>query len=423
VRIDRLIIQNFSGFESREFEFNPHFNLLVGANATGKTSVLDALSVAVGSWFLGVRGYTKTLGIDIDEVRVVPHLFQDAYSFEKQFPSRIEAHGVVMGKNILWARELSREGGKTSSHEAQNISNIAIEAEMGVRAGEKVTLPLICTYGTERLWFEATHRRNKKKEISKTELPSRLDGYRDCIDFTIQESSLLDWIRAEVSASQQLKKDTIALKVVKRAIIRCVEGALSLYYDERYKDLIIDIEHYGHQLFRNLSDGQRIMLTLAGDLVKRATTLNPHLGEQVLEQTSGVVIIDELDLHLHPKWQRHVIRDLRETFPAIQFVATTHSPQLIGEARPEEVILLGKGPSNPAQSFGMDSNWILKHVMGADEQDERIKARLAEVEKLIYSFRLEAAKTKIDELRAEIGAHPDLTRFSARIDRFEKKAQ
>jgi len=97
-----------------------------------------------------------------------------------------------MGKNILWARELSREGGKTSSHEAQNISNIAIEAEMGVRAGEKVTLPLICTYGTERLWFEATHRRNKKKEISKTELPSRLDGYRDCIDFTIQESSLLD---------------------------------------------------------------------------------------------------------------------------------------------------------------------------------------------------------------------------------------
>jgi len=64
----------------------------------------------------------------------------------------------------------------------------------------------------------------------------------------------------------------------------------------------------------------------------------------VLEQTSGVVIIDELDLHLHPKWQRHVIRDLRETFPAIQFVATTHSPQLIGEARPEEVILLGKGP-------------------------------------------------------------------------------
>jgi len=58
--------------------------------------------------------------------------------------------------------------------------------------------------------------------------------------------------QAEVSASQQLKKDTIALKVVKRAIIRCVEGALSLYYDERYKDLIIDIEHYGHQLFRNL---------------------------------------------------------------------------------------------------------------------------------------------------------------------------
>jgi predicted ATP-binding protein involved in virulence len=424
VRIDHLTVQNFDGFESREFTFNQHFNLLVGDNATGKTSVLDALSVAIGSWFLGIRGYESALGIDGAEVRVIAYPYQDRYSFEKQFPSKIVARGFVMGKNLTWERELSREGGRTTTAQAQSIRDTASDAERKVRSGEEVMLPLICTYGTERLWFEATHRKRKKPEELRTTLPSRLDGYRDCIDFTIQESSLLDWIRAEASAGEQRREETVAYRAVKAAIIGCVEGAKSLYYDERYRDLVVDMDLQGHQMFKNLSDGQRIVLTLIGDLVRRATTLNPQLGDNVLSKIPGVVLIDELDLHLHPKWQRHIIRDLRETFPSIQFIATTHSPQLVGEAQPEEVILLSdQGPLNPAQSFGMDSNWILKHVMGASERDVTIKAKLEEVEKLVDDLQIETAQAKVDELRSEIGNHPDLVRFAARVDRFAKKGQ
>lgn len=201
-----------------------------------------------------------------------------------------------------------------------------------------------------------------------------------------------------------------------------MEGAESLYYDERYKDLVVSFEQFGHQLFKNLSDGQRIVLTLVGDLVRRATTLNPNLADHVLRKTPGVVLIDELDLHLHPTWQRRIIHDLKTTFPSIQFIATTHSPQLIGEALPEEVIRLGVDDStSPAQSFGMDSNWILKNVMGADERDSGVKVKLQEVEQLINDMKLETAQTKVDELRSEIGNHPDLVRFSARIDRFAGK--
>lgn len=425
MRIDHLTIENFNGFDRREFDFNPHFNLLVGDNATGKTSVLDALSIALGSWFLGIPGYASVLGIDAREVRVVAHPHQDSCTFEKQFPSRIGTCGLVLGRDLKWTRELSREGGKTSSVDAKTISTVATEAQARVRSGEEITLPLICTYGTERLWFEATHRKSKKGEGGKVRLPSRLDGYLDCINFTIQESALLDWIRAETSASiQNPPSETIALRVVKRAIVGCVEGATSLYYDERYKDLVVNFEQDGHQLFQNLSDGQRIVLTLVGDLVKRATTLNPHLADHVLEQTPGVVLIDELDLHLHPRWQRHIIRDLRTTFPSIQFIATTHSPQLIGEAQPEEVILLGgREPENPPQSYGMDSNWILRHVMGADDREATVKAKLQEVEKLIKSFELQTAQAQVDELRAEIGPHPDLVRLSARIDRLAEKSR
>jgi predicted ATP-binding protein involved in virulence len=426
VRIDHLTIQNFRGFELSEFEFNPHFNLVVGDNATGKTSVLDALSIAVGSWFLGMPGYVKVPGISSDEVRVIAHPYQDVYSFDKQFPSRIQARGIVMGQALIWTRELSRVGGRTTSTSAQNVSSAATEAEVRARDGENITLPLICAYGTERLWFETTHRKSAKSKSHNNVLPSRLDGYRDCIDFTIKESALLDWIRAEVSASQQRGSETLALRVIKQAIVDCVEGAESLYYDERYKDLVVSIKSYGQQLFQNLSDGQRIMLTLVGDLAKRATTLNPHLGGKALEETPGIVTIDELDLHLHlhPKWQRHVIHDLKATFPSLQFIATTHSPQLIGEALPEEVVRLGqREPSHPAQSFGMDSNWILRHVMGAEDRDREVKVKLDEIESLINSFHLDTAQSKIDELRSAIGNHPDLVRFSARIDRFSRKAQ
>jgi predicted ATP-binding protein involved in virulence len=422
VRIDNLTVKNFNGFDHREFVFNPNFNLLVGDNATGKTSVLDALSVAVGSWFIGLRGYAVPPGITQQQVHVVARPYQDVYTFEKQFPSRIEARGFVMGKSVAWTRELSREGGRTRSPNVKGISDAASEAERGARAGEGITLPLICTYGTERLWFEASHRKRAKEEVSKPTLPSRLDGYRDCFDFTIQESSLLAWIRAEVSAGQERRVETIVYKVAREAIIRCVEGAESLYYDERYKDLVVGFKQFGHQLFKNLSDGQRIVLTLVGDLVRRATTLNPNLADHVLEKTPGVVLVDELDLHLHPTWQRRIIRDLKSTFPSIQFIATTHSPQLIGEALPEEVIRLGgEVPTSPAQSFGMDSNWILKNVMGADERDKVIKAKLEEVEHLISDFKLDIALAKVDELRSEIGNHPDLVRFAARIDRFGGK--
>src|ERR1700733_13186239 len=112
MRIDDLTVTNFNGFAHRTFSFNQHFNLLVGDNGSGKTSVLDALAVSVGGWFLGLRGYSHGRGISADEVRVVPHEHPDSYTFEKQFPSRIECTGFVMEQRISWARELRREGGR-----------------------------------------------------------------------------------------------------------------------------------------------------------------------------------------------------------------------------------------------------------------------------------------------------------------------
>lgn len=421
MRIDHLKIKNFKGFECCAIEFDSHFNLLVGDNATGKTSVLDALAIAVDTWFLGIRGEQKAGGIDTDDVRVKAFRHQDAASFEKQFPSRIEARGFVLGEALEWARELSKDGGRTTTAEAKELTRIAHDADEKARSGSDITLPLICSYGTERLWYESRHSRVNKREDSHPRRPSRFDGYRDWTAFEIQETALLEWIRAEVSVSQQRSAETIALTVVKGAIVDCVESATGLYFDERYKEVIVQMEKSDDQMFSNLSDGQRIMLTLIGDLVKRAVTLNPHLGPSVLEKTSGIVLIDELDLHLHPKWQRRVIHDLKRTFPLVQFIATTHSPQLIGEARPEEIRILEDGNvSTLERSFGVDSSRILEEVMKVSPRNPEIDSLLKRLSELIDLEETQAARKLLAELETKLGpSDPEVTGANTLINLLE----
>jgi predicted ATP-binding protein involved in virulence len=423
MQIDHLTIENFNGFAHREFSFNSRFNLLVGDNATGKTSVLDALAVAVGSWFLGLRGIEKGPGIRSEEVRVSAHAHLDSFTFEKQFASRIECTGVVMGKLIRWARELQREGGRTTAVEAKAISDAASEAERRVRSGEEVTLPLICTYGTERLWFENRHRNGKTSGDRSRGKPSRLDGYRDCFNFTIQETALLDWIRDQTTASLALGQDTAALRVVKSAVTRCVEGATSLYYDFRYDDLVIFLDDSGPQLYDNLSDGQRIVLALVGDLASRAAILNPHLADAASRDTPGVVMIDELDLHLHPRWQRRVIHDLKATFPSLQFIATTHSPQLVGEAQPEEIRLLDGGETTvPARSFGIDSSRVLEEVMGTSSRNGLVDDLLTHLFRSIDDEQFDRARDLLAEVETKLGSDdPEVTRARSLMAFLESK--
>jgi predicted ATP-binding protein involved in virulence len=291
------------------------------------------------------------------------------------------------------------------------LVTIAKEADRKVRTREIVTIPLICSYGNERLWYESPHKKIAKKKSTATELPSRFDGYRDCTEFEIQETDLLDWIRAEISAGQQRGAETIALGVMKQAIAGCVEFATSIYYDERYKDLIVVTGQSDFQMFRNLSDGQRIMLTLIGDLAKRAIMLNPHLGRDVLLQTPGIVMIDELDLHLHPKWQRRIIRDLKRTFPQVQFVVTTHSPQLIGEALPHEIRVLDHGSvSIPPRSFGIDSSRVLEEVMHVSRRNIETGELMSRLAELIDKEDLDGARSALKLVEEKLGqGDPEVT--------------
>jgi predicted ATP-binding protein involved in virulence len=221
-------------------------------------------------------------------------------------------------------------------------------------------------------------------------------------------------------------------EAVKRAILQCVPEADGAWYDDDQKDIILSLGGQA-QPMKNLSAGQRMMLAVVGDLAIRCITQNAHLlpadelGPEdnplprVLKETPGVALIDELDVHLHPKWQRRVATDLKRTFPLIQFICTSHSPQVIGEVMPEELQFLKNGVAsrNCGQSFGMDSNWILSVLMDADPMDEGVERRLDEIKTLLVEGNIDQATAILNELRGEVGNSGAIQRAASSIERFK----
>jgi predicted ATP-binding protein involved in virulence len=175
----------------------------------------------------------------------------------------------------------------------------------------------------------------------------------------------------------------------------------------------MEIEGKGTQPFHLLSDGQRIMIGLVADIAIKAAILNPHLGESVLSKTPGVVLIDEIDLHLHPRWQRHLVEDLKRTFPEMQVFATTHSPQVIGETPREQIIQLDADGDwkHPDQTIGLSSDEVLEFIMDASTRNEGSQEDLNRLEQLLEDANFEDARKLLHTMRKKY--HGELADISA----------
>lgn len=385
MRIDRLRLSNFKGFAERELTFHPEFNLIVGENGTGKTSVLEALSIAVGSWFLGMRGYDSR-HIRPADVRLVGMDTPDGVRWEDQYPTTVESSGEVMNTKLIWSRALASSTSRTTYVDARSVKTLAERAQGAVKRREDVTLPLISYYGTGRLWNvprETAKVRGVEKVASGAKL-SRLSAYANSVDPRLSVSELVAWIARESWRSfQKSGANSLTFSQARSAMIRHIERAEDIYFDAEYGEVVMRHEGGERQPFNNLSDGQRTMLALVGDMARKAATLNPHLGEEVLAKTPGVVLIDELDLHLHPKWQRHVIEDLRTTFPSLQFFATTHSPFLIQSLRSgAELVMLEEQPVSSVDELTIDE--FARGIQGVEHPE--VSARYQEMKAVARSY-------------------------------------
>jgi hypothetical protein len=173
---------------------------------------------------------------------------------------------------------------------------------------------------------------------------------------------------------------------------------------------------YLHQL----SDGERGLLALVFDLTRRLAIANPESDNPIAEGVA-LVLIDEIELHLHPKWQRDVLGRLRKVFQNCQFVVTTHSPLVLGEVEARCVRFLefqdGKVvATTPTEAYGMDANRILLELMGAPVRNKSMEAELRVLFELIDKEDFAKAREKIVALERQLGEHePELTRAQSLI--------
>ncbi len=408
MKIKNIKLKNFRCFEELVIELNERCNVIVGVNGAGKSTILDALAISIGTYFAKIPT-TYSLPIQKEDVLRKSYLTGSIISTEYQFPVVISTEGIANGKFIEWSRELNGLKNKTTVKNASNLIEVGHIQQQNIQNGvTDTTLPIFAYYGTGRL-YKKKNNRITKLDIKKS---SRLDGYTDALSLGTNEKQLLRWFEDMTLIKIQEDREIPELKTVKTAIEKCFEIGnkdvtdVSINYSVKSKDIEVsyrknnEIEKLPLHMF---SDGIRITLTMVADIATRMAKLNPQLLDNVLE-TPGVILIDEIDMHLHPSWQSRIITSLLETFTNIQIITTTHSPIVISNIESEYLrILKNNEIMNPSTNYNRELDDIVNNIMETDYRPEEVRNLINQINQNIDNEELEEAKELLDNLKDILG--------------------
>ncbi len=374
MKLERVEIENYRAIEKLDLPLDPVLTVLHGGNGHGKTSVLTAIATGLGS---------------------IPMLLPDVSSIgfrdtdgRGQRPLRVmlrTCDGIEWDRRRLWPRGKASRRTSTSRRMLKEKMEAIVAADR--EEAEPLDLPIVAFYDTDRAVFDVPHRRRNFK----TEFP-RYAALEGALSPRPNFREFFKWFYALENEELREKKEQrdwdyqlSELKAVRKAIERMAHGVSDPRIKLRPLRFAVSVESEAGKpeeiALDQLSGGYRIVLALAADLARRMAQGNPHLADPL--ESEAVVLIDEVDLHLHPKWQQRILVDLRRTFRNTQFIVSTHSPQVLTTVRPEHIVELRREdgrivagrPSAP--TFGAEAGDVLFTVMKVDERpDNEFKTTL-----------------------------------------------
>lgn len=408
-RFQKLTVDQFRCFEHLELLLEDDLTLLFAENGGGKTAILTALAAGLAAFQTGAPRALK-----LDPQR-------DARKVTLGERGRREPAGAC---TLAWTAKVGDDEPVTWSNTANPASNRKTSDHAAVLATiEKLRVPgarwpLFAFYGVDRMG------RGKASTKPAPTRPDRWEGYASSLDPAQDDSALLTWLLEEILADtvrrQNGELERFLATAVMDTVAKATPGVTRAWYDPKERSPVVRFEGGDVATWKELSEGFHVYLSLVTDLARRAVMLNEQDGGEAPSKIEGVVLLDEIDLHLHPRWQRVVLDGLRKIFPRLQFVVTTHSPQVLSSALNRQVRLIRNGKLWPGTIHveGRDSNSIMREYFGTDDRDEEGAKRLAALDDVIDAGNADEARRQFAELLTLWGTlDPDLIRRKARVDR------
>jgi predicted ATP-binding protein involved in virulence len=411
LKLNTLRLTNFRGIEALKVDFTEQTTAFVGINGVGKSTVLEALAIAFSQLTWRIMGHpNRARPIAMDDIR-----------HNAEF-ARIEVDATLLGEAVTWGLALNRRKGnytdpnRKSDLDALNraVKRLTEEWQKAMTEEKPYNLPLVVYYDVNRAVLDIPVRIREQLRNTPSEV------YSDALDHGGADfKRFFIWFRNREDYENEQRRDQAAFR---DPALEAVRSAISVFTDFRElrirrNPLRMTVLKQGQELnVAQLSDGERNMLALVGDLARRLSILNPGLGNA--NEGCGLVLIDEIDLHLHPGWQRTVVASLRNTFENCRFVITTHSPQVVGELVGESVMLMKSGRflGHAERALGLSSGDVLEELMEGDARNQVIADQLKLIQRLIDEDKISDAKLHLETLKGQVGDIPEVLHAESAIE-------
>jgi predicted ATP-binding protein involved in virulence len=433
--VKRLSLTNFRGFKKIDLDFPSKLAVLIGVNGSGKTSILDACAILLTQVESKIRAI-KPRGSNAIT------LSEDDINFDAD-----EVHCSIVveatpNSEMSWSITGHKNLGKykvSNSYKELSVYTNKILDELNL--DPLIPLPVLLYYKTNRQIFDSKDSNFRKSAQSSNFFDSRVQAYQGAFSAKITDfQDFFEWFKGwedfenEIRLRQDANYRDRNLQVVRAALEKFLDNFSGFKYSNLHvvrsleesdirrmaaPTLVVSKDNKDIKI-EKLSEGEKMLLMLVVDLARRLALLNPCPKNPTLSLNgSGIVLIDEIDLHLHPQWQRTVLQSLLSTFPGIQFITTSHSPQTLSNVQKENVFIIEDWEivKKTPYTYGKDSNSILYELMGVPERPKEVKDQLDECFLLIDSNKFMAAKEALSKLEIILGSEdPEITRAQTIID-------